>query len=422
MAYPADDLHVHDQAECDSLRSVLLTQLFGGTLPTTIPTATTVASPVAGMPATCQKLSLGGGVPDAYYWPGDSRLAVVHQGHSTTFDQLGVGELIRDLKRLGLSVVACSMPGGGSVAAHNTGTIPLRSFVDAVIGAINYGVSQGATDVFMTGLSGGGWTTTLAAAIDSRISRSVAIAGSLPLYMPITGTRDWEQFLPGLSAGYLDLYVLAADQGREHRQILLYSDGCFTWANFVAKPDYRSLVRDTAAAMGGTYSLTWLSESIHQVSPAARFLTVEALTGEYSPQPVYVDSHDTSVVRVGTWTSWNPTANPGCFGSNEYTHPAATAAQYLEWPLPIAPGTYEIAARWSTNVNRATNAPYRIYDGGTQIAEIRVNQESAPNDISDGWTWERLGTWTFSGAVSVRLCADANEYVDADAVRAVKIA
>jgi hypothetical protein len=73
----------------------------------------------------------------------------------------------------------------------------------------------------MLGLSGGGWTTTLAAALDKRIALSVPVAGSLPfdLFDPFFDSRDWEQKpqRPIYNVTSItDLYVLG---GRGHAQL-----------------------------------------------------------------------------------------------------------------------------------------------------------------------------------------------------------
>jgi hypothetical protein len=82
----------------------------------------------------------------------------------------------------------------------------------------------------MTGLSGGGWTTTLYAAIDPTILCSFPVAGSIPLYLR-TGESigDREQFEPSFYriAGYPDLYILGAHgRGRKQVQILVRRDDC----------------------------------------------------------------------------------------------------------------------------------------------------------------------------------------------------
>ena len=64
-------------------------------------------------------------------------------------------------------------------------------YLEPVHLTINYALTVlGYKHVYMMGLSGGGWTTTLAAALDPRIEVSFPIAGSTPL--SITGPTYWD--------------------------------------------------------------------------------------------------------------------------------------------------------------------------------------------------------------------------------------
>jgi hypothetical protein len=82
----------------------------------------------------------------------------------------------------------------------------------------------------MIGLSGGGWTTTVYAAIDPTIRCSFPVAGTIPLYLRTGGSvGDREQIEPTFYgiAGYPDLYVLGAHgRGRRQVQILVRRDDC----------------------------------------------------------------------------------------------------------------------------------------------------------------------------------------------------
>ena len=86
--------------------------------------------------------------------------------------------------------------------------------------------------VNMIGISGGGWTTTVCAAVDTRIKHSYPVAGTLPFYLRSDSQRDWgdyEQTLPDLYniANYLELYVLGAfGKGRAQIQLLNKYDSC----------------------------------------------------------------------------------------------------------------------------------------------------------------------------------------------------
>ena len=59
----------------------------------------------------------------------------------------------------------------------------LRYFLEPCVLTMNYAVAAGYQDVYMAGLSGGGWSTTFASAIDKRIKASFPIAGSVPCAM-----------------------------------------------------------------------------------------------------------------------------------------------------------------------------------------------------------------------------------------------
>jgi hypothetical protein len=113
---------------------------------------------------------------------------------------------------------------------------PLRYFVEPVAVGLNYTQRVGYRVTAMTGLSGGGWTTTLYAALDSRVQRSYPVAGSLPHSVtartcpgdtPASVPRcfgDLEQRIPGLYriASHLELYALGG-WGRSRKQLAIYN-------------------------------------------------------------------------------------------------------------------------------------------------------------------------------------------------------
>lgn len=89
--------------------------------------------------------------------------------------------------------------------------------------------------VTMIGRSGGGYSTTLAAAYDKRIDCSISFFGSLPmlLRLPVEGdTRndlgDFEQYglLLFKKLDYIDLYALATLPKRKHVQVYNAADDC----------------------------------------------------------------------------------------------------------------------------------------------------------------------------------------------------
>ena len=192
----------------------------------------------------------------------NGRVVILHQGHFLSFDDspvpadisFGMRRTIEGLLGDGYSVLAVYMPKFAQFQTsitvndengeliHNDffteeyympswGT-PMRYFLEPVAAYVNYLESRGQTDGFpkysdinMVGFSGGGWTSTVYAAVDPRIMLSISIAGSLPLYLrPEMTPGDTEQTLDDFYsiAGYLDLYVMAS-YGPGRRQIQIYN-------------------------------------------------------------------------------------------------------------------------------------------------------------------------------------------------------
>lgn len=162
---------------------------------------------------------------------------ILHVGHEGD-NQDYYREAIARLNEAGYTVVLMNMPLIGENTAPSeyqyhgdmaTLEHPLRYFIEPVIVVINH-LTQGYDHLYMMGLSGGGWTTTLAAAIDTRIEASYPIAGSVPMalrYLP-KDMGDFEQIVPefyGPVTSYENLYLLGAYQRRQI-QILNDKDSC----------------------------------------------------------------------------------------------------------------------------------------------------------------------------------------------------
>lgn len=181
-------------------------------------------------------------------------LVVVHHGHACTLDDdpsaadvgYGLQRTINGLMREGYGVLGVFMPHmrpgdctGGHDAMFEKATTgsPIKYFLEPTAISLNYLKTRSRPGRFpnyrtfhMTGLSGGGWTTTVYAAIDPTIKCSFPVAGTIPLYLRTKGSvGDREQFEPtfyGL-AGYPDLYILGAHgRGRKQVQILNRRDDC----------------------------------------------------------------------------------------------------------------------------------------------------------------------------------------------------
>ncbi len=181
-------------------------------------------------------------------------LVVVHHGHACTLDDdpgeadvgTGLQRTINGLLREGYGVLGVFMPHmrPGDCTGHHeaifqlqtTGN-PMKFFLQTTALSLNALKTRSEADHFpsygafhMVGLSGGGWTTTVYAAIDPTIRFSFPVAGTIPLYLRAGGSvGDREQFDPPFYkiAGYPDLYILGSQGiGRRQIQILNVKDDC----------------------------------------------------------------------------------------------------------------------------------------------------------------------------------------------------
>lgn len=155
-------------------------------------------------------------------------LVLFHNGHnqpcndtSTTDDD----NTVDYLNQLGYDVMSFNMPlyatnfyppSGGCdhrwfAQFERAGVPTMRFFLEPVVRAVNFALGElGYDRVAMTGLSGGGWTTTLAAALDARIGLAMPVAGSMPCDFHHTAW-DYEQLCNAswaMVANYTSLYVL----------------------------------------------------------------------------------------------------------------------------------------------------------------------------------------------------------------------
>ncbi len=198
----------------------------------------------------------------------NKRLAIFHQGHDHAWAGGGGTETVAFFLEKGYAVMVFQMPLFGDnkrfapvgIGSHDAmaklasrDLEPIRFFVEPVAVALNHAWKESAPeDVVMVGLSGGGWTTTLYAALDPRVRLSFPVAGTLPDYLRVGrpgDTGDWEQSYPDLYkiANYLDLYVMGATgRGRQQRQVLNKYDSCCFWG-----VGYRTYEKHVAKAVAG---------------------------------------------------------------------------------------------------------------------------------------------------------------------------
>ncbi len=239
---------------------------------------------------------------------GDADCVVIyyqrHRGHFKrgrntiqTFLENGCSVIALSMPLLGMNnQPTVEVPGVGPLALTTHDRLkfldrPIRFFVEPVIAVLNYADQHfGYKLVAMIGISGGGWTTTLSAAIDPRIACSYPVAGSYPICLRSTGKEwgDFEQTLPSLYsvANYLDLYVLGATgPGRRQLQVLNETDpSCFSAGKHVL---YVEAVSQVVDALGtGTFGV-YVDEGNHEhsISDNALRVIVRAIAMRSSSRP-----------------------------------------------------------------------------------------------------------------------------------------
>jgi hypothetical protein len=345
----AGEMHIHSAAEADAVRRSTIEYLWGESgLPTQKrPTSETVYTGKDPLPADLVGLDAAN-IAAAERWESHMdfgystamyllhpvntknarRLAIVHHGHTGYGNRftLGVGTLTDHLLKNGFTVLEMQMPlNGWNIRRNQFHDVPgqpnpvilnshdnvvstlegkggsgIRFFLEPVIQGINKFIQSTPDyqDISMFGLSGGGWTTTLVSALDTRIKLSIPVAGSSPLYVRAVYEYpdDLEQTLPAMyvkHASYLDLYVLGG-YGAGRRQIQLNNqfDSCCFYGlpHQTYEKRVKNAVDATAAGQWDFYLDT--THRVHQISANAIFNVIDpalGLTPIAAPPPSIVD-------------------------------------------------------------------------------------------------------------------------------------
>ncbi|MEG4291537.1 hypothetical protein Q5692_23355 [Microcoleus sp. C2C3] len=205
----------------------------------------------------------------------NNKVVLYHQGHDGDFYESKVQ--IRRFLDSGYSVAAFSMPllgfnnqptvqlprqGKLKLTSHDHMKFllpknghPVKYFVEPVAIVLNYLEKNfDYSSVSMVGISGGGWTTTLAAAIDTRIEKSFPVAGSYPIYLRSNSQRDWgdyEQTVPEIyrTVNDLELYILGS-YGLHRKQLQVinqYDSCCFAGTKWET---YKDIIRERVHELG----------------------------------------------------------------------------------------------------------------------------------------------------------------------------
>ncbi len=135
---------------------------------------------------------------------------------------------------------------------------------------------------------------------------------------------------------------------------------------------------------------------------------------------VIIDNGDPGYSNVG---SWNSVLVSGFQDDFDWSEPGD--GDTATWVFSTTPGsTYRVSATWRDRPSAATDSPFTIYDGATQVAIVNVNQKVAPVEFPDaGATWDDLvsSVTVANNTLSVELSDLANGRVIADAIRVEEI-
>lgn len=227
-------------------------------------------------------------------------------GHGATGFDAATLEILADLYAGGVDVVVMTMPFDGDSsdglyvatplndhddlaipeADHSTlGYSALRLFFDPIVQTLNQ-IASGYTRIAMAGKSGGGWTATVAAALDRRITHCFDVNGSLPQFLrSAISMGDWEQNCPSAFyeiASYEHLYVMSAIGGRTAVQILGERDSTFPNGRecldvYRIHIERRLALVDSTASWSGLLDPT-AGDGWHAFSKAATRTVLEHLT------------------------------------------------------------------------------------------------------------------------------------------------
>lgn len=214
----------------------------------------------------------------------NGRVMIFHHGHEGKDYSMGL-ESYQAFLNAGYHVISIHMPLNGrnnvpEINTPSTGKLkPINHdilmflpdgynlFFEPVCSVINYLKRLGFQDINMMGLSGGAWTTTLYAAMDTTVRNSYPVAGSSPIAVRIYHPQDLgdlEQYNPMIFSKitYSEIYVLGSSgKGRRQIQILnTYDPCCFEYS---VSAYYRNAVSNTVKEVSPGFFEVW-ADSTHR--------------------------------------------------------------------------------------------------------------------------------------------------------------
>ena len=234
----------------------------------------------------------------------NKRLIIYHEGHDGDFIS-GIDTietlLEADYTILGLAMPLQRMNNQPTVNSSSFGPIkmkkhsdlayldmeaghPVQLFLQPVAVILNYLETFGYDQIYMMGLSGGGWTTVIYAAVDPRITRSYPVAGSWPIYLRLASPRDWgdyEETIPELykTVSYLEMYILGSyGKGRKQLQVFNRFDSCCFAGEW--HKTYAATITEKIMALGAGDFDVYLDETqtAHKISATVLDVILEDMS------------------------------------------------------------------------------------------------------------------------------------------------
>jgi hypothetical protein len=156
------------------------------------------------------------------------------------------------------------------------------------------------------------------------------------------------------------------------------------------------------------------SEFSEELRYTVPLTTVSVATTTFdNPDPDFIDNSDSGFETIGTWIS--STRVSGFYGTNYQYARKGNGKHSASWTYNInTQGEYEIYAQWTSHSNRASHAPYSIYNNGIFIDTVQVDQRVNGDQLN------LLGTFALSsGTLEIVLTNDESGAVIADVTQIV---
>lgn len=193
-----------------------------------------------------------------------------------------------------------------------------------------------------------------------------------------------------------------------------------------------NFLADTVIAPGqsGTFEVTLDAVGVGVFTGDVSFLSSDTdespfaftVTGEVAVPPA-VQVLDDGAVGFSATGQWAAASRAGYQRDHHYSA-MGVGNDKATWRFTVTPGTYRVSATWKAGWNRASNAPFTVYDGTKPFETILVNQKLTPNDLLEAEVaWKDIGgLYAVTGtSLVVTLTDAADNYVIADAVRIERI-